>query len=98
MWSLVRFRHDVDLLDSPGFIDLARKAVLAGEFVRYPRRTFLRIGIFVILSFEAERLVGPRHFQESEDLFERLAVNAIGFALIAGGGADMDLLRHLIQP
>src|ERR1700737_833116 len=76
----------------------ARKTVLTRPFVRGPRRTFLRGRIFVVFALETERLVAPRKLQEPEDLFEGFAIKPIALALVAGGGADMDLLRHLRQP
>src|SRR5215472_5896743 len=98
MRPLVRFGHDIDFLNPPKFIDLAGEAVLAGPFSRWPWRSLLRIGVFVIFALEAEGLVTPRQFEKVKDLFESLAINAVGFASVAGGGADMNFLRHLIEP
>src|SRR6266851_3247275 len=98
MRFLVRLRHYADLLDAPEFIDLAGKAELASPFLRQPGRAFLRVGILVVFALEAERLVGPREFEKAEHFLERLAIDAIGFALVAGGGLNVNLLRHLVEP
>src|SRR5579871_4142197 len=98
MWLLIRLRHDIDLLNAPLLIDLARKAILAGPLVCLPWGALLRKGILVVLALEPEGLVTPRQFQKAKNLLEGLAIDPIAFALVAGGGADVNLLRHLIQP
>ena len=98
MRPLVGLGNDIDFLNQPRFVDFAGKAILAGPFVRWPGGAFLRIRILVVFAFETERLIAPRQFQELEHLLERLAIDAVGFALVAGSGADMDFLRHLIEP
>ncbi len=98
MRPLKRLRDDVHLLDAPLVVNLAREAVLARPFVRGPRRAFLRRRILIVLALETERLVAPRQLQEAEHLFEGFAIDAVALALVAGGGADVNLLRHLIQP
>src|ERR1700693_2666253 len=85
MRFLIGLRYHVDLLDASLFVDLAREAVLARPFVRRPLDAFLRRGIFVVLALEAERLVAPGELEKAEDLLERLAIDAIGFALVTGG-------------
>src|SRR5579875_579292 len=98
MRPLVGLGHHVDLLDAPQFVDFARKAVLARPFMRRPWRAFLRIGVFVVFALEAERFVAPRQLQEAKHFLESLAVDAIGFAAVAAGSADVDFLRHLVKP
>src|SRR5208282_1760795 len=95
---LVRFWYDVDLLDASELVHLARKAVLAGPFVGGPRGALLRVWIFVVFALEAERLVAPCEFKEAENFLEGFAVDTVRFAFVAVSGADMNLLRHLIQP
>ena len=98
MRFLIRLGDDVDLLDPSLLVDFAGEAVLARPFMRRPRSSFLRRRILVVLALEAERLVAPRQLQEAEDLFESLAIDAVGFALVAGGRGHVDLLRHLVEP
>src|SRR5713226_5073426 len=98
MRPLVRLRHDIYFLNPPEFIDLAGKAVLARPFRPRPRRPLLRIWVLVIFALEAEGLITPCQLEEAEDLFESLAIDAVGFAFVTGGGADVNFLRHLIEP
>jgi hypothetical protein len=51
-----------------------------------------------MLALEAKRFVAPRELQKLIDLFEDLPIYTIGFALVAAGGAGMNLLRHLVEP
>ena len=74
------------------------EAVLARPFVRRPLDAFLRRGILVVLALEAERLVAPGELEEAEDLLERFAIDAVGFAFVTGGCGHMNLLRHLVEP
>src|ERR1700675_2681559 len=98
MRPLERLRDDIHHLNTSLLIDLARKTILTRPLMRRPRRSFLRRRIFVVLALEAKRLIAPRELQETKHLFERLAIDAIAFALIAGSGADVNLLCHLIEP
>src|SRR6516225_2974524 len=98
MRPLIRLGHDIDLLNPAKLIDLCRKAVLAGPFRRRPRRALLRMGILVILALEAEGLITPSQFEKTENLFEGFTINPISLALVTQGGADIDFLRHLIEP
>jgi len=47
---------------------------------------------------EAERLVGPCQLEKPENLFEGLAIDPVGFALVADGRGHVNLLRHLVEP
>src|ERR1700722_6590841 len=98
MWPLERLRHDVHHLDPPLIVNLAREAILARPLVRRPRSPLLRRRILIVLALETERLVAPRQLQKTKHLFEGLAIDAVALALVARGRADVNLLRHLIQP
>src|ERR1700687_2984772 len=98
MRPLVWLRDDIHHLDTPLSIDLPGEAIGGRPLVRRPRRSFLWEGVFIIFALEAERLVAPCQLEEAEDLFKGFAIDPIAFALVARGGADVNLLRHLVQP
>ena len=98
MRPLVGLGHDIDFLNPAKLIDLARKAVLTRPLRRRPWRPLLRIRVLVILPLEPEGLVTPGQLEKAEDLFESLAIDTVGFAPVTGGGADVNFLRHLIEP
>ena len=98
MRPLIGLGNDVDFLNQPRFVHFARKAVLAGPFMRQPWGALLWMGILVVFAFETEGLIAPRQFQKLVDLLERLAVDAVAFALVTAGGTDVDFLCHLIEP
>src|SRR5207245_9947567 len=98
MGPLVGLGHNIDLLNAPEFVDLPGQAVLPRPLVRGPWRALFWSRIFVVLAFEPERFVAPSELQETEDLLECFAVDAISLALVARRGHHVDLLRHLAQP
>src|ERR1700733_2773417 len=98
MRSLKRLRGDIHHLDPPLLIHLAREAVIARPFMCRPWSSFLRRWILIVLALKPEGLVAPGKFQETEDLLKGFAIDPIAFALVARGGADVNLLCHLIQP
>src|SRR5208283_593734 len=98
MRLLIGLRHDVDLLDPSLLVDFAGETVFAGPLMRLPWSAFLREGILIVLAFEPERLIAPRKLQKAEDFFEGFTIDPIALALVAGGGADVNFLRHLIEP
>ena len=98
MRPLVGLGYDIDFLDPPQLVDLAGEAILAGPFMSRPGRTLLRKRILVVLAFEPERFISPGQFQKLENLFECFAIDPVAFALVAARRADMDFLRHLVEP
>src|SRR5712692_4562128 len=98
MGSLIGLRHHVDLLDASLLIDLAGETVLTRPFVRRPRRALQRMRKLVMLAREAKRLVAPGQLEELEDLLEDIAIETVSRALVTQSRADMDLLRHLVEP
>ena len=98
MRSLVGLGHDENLFDI-AVLDLSGRAVLFGPFMRRPWRAgFVRIWVFVVLALERERLVAPRQLEDLEDLLEHLAVGLVDLGLVGGGGRDVKLLSHLVEP
>ena len=99
MGLLIRLGHDVDHLDPSVFIDLTRRAVLTRPFMGSPGSAFLiGIRILVVFALETKRFIFPGQFQNLKDLFKRLAIADVDVALVADRRADVNLLRHLIEP
>src|SRR5271167_4085776 len=82
MRPLIGLGHDENLFYL-AVLDLARRAVLFGPFMRRPRRAGLvRIRILVVLALEREGLVTPRQLENLEDLLEHLAVGLVDLGLV----------------
>src|SRR5208282_3590183 len=98
MRPLVGLGHDENLL-YVAVLDLARRAVLFGPFMRRPWRSgVVRIRVFVVLALERERLVAPRQFEDLEDFLENLAVGRVYLGLVVVLPRDLQLLPHLVEP
>src|SRR5713101_6115310 len=99
MRFLIRIGHHIDLLDTAVLIEFTGRTELARPLVRQPRSTFfVGIGILVILALKAERLFAPGELKDLENLLKCLTVDTIGLASVTSSGANVDLLRHLVQP